>query len=82
LGLPLVLVFTQDVARLMGGLLRDELAVTQDIVAIDGVELRELDFIDIGQLVDGRRVVPVVVKSLVFADPRNRPVPVHGTKPQ
>jgi ethanolamine utilization protein EutA len=81
-GLPLVLVFTQDVARLMGGLLRDELAVTQDIVAIDGVELRELDYIDIGQLVDGRRVVPVVVKSLVFSDPRHRPVPVQGNEPE
>lgn len=80
-GFPLVLVFTQDVARLMGDLLRDELAVTADIVAIDGVELRELDFIDIGQIVDGRRVVPVIVKSLVFDEPRHGWVPVHRTEP-
>lgn len=80
-GLPVVLVFAQDIAKLMGGLLRDELAVTQDIVAIDGIELRELDFIDIGQLVDGRRVVPVVVKSLVFAERQHRPVPVLGNRP-
>lgn len=76
--LPVVLVFNQDVARLVGCLLHDEMGVTQDIVAIDGVELRELDFIDIGQVVEGRRVVPVVVKSLVFAEPKFRPVPVLG----
>jgi ethanolamine utilization protein EutA len=64
---PLALVFSADVSRSIGEILRTELAVRGDhLVAIDSVELRELDFIDIGALLPDRRVVPVVVKSLVF----------------
>jgi ethanolamine utilization protein EutA len=71
-GHPLVFVFSSDVGRLVGELCRRECSVAAEVISIDSVELRELDFIDVGQLVDGRRVVPVVVKSLVFNAPDGR----------
>ena len=36
------------------------------IVSIDGLELREFDYIDIGAMLDTSGAVPVVIKSLVF----------------
>jgi hypothetical protein len=37
-------------------------------VCVDGLELADFDFVDIGARVAGRPVVPVIVKSLVFPD--------------
>jgi len=37
------------------------------IVSIDGVELQELDYVDVGALIAPPGVVPVVIKSLLFA---------------
>ncbi len=36
------------------------------IVSIDGIALREFDFIDIGALLETSGAVPVIIKSLVF----------------
>jgi ethanolamine utilization protein EutA len=36
------------------------------IVSIDGLELKEFDFIDIGALLESSGAVPVVIKSLIF----------------
>ncbi len=63
---PWVLVLDSDIGGLVGTLLKQELEVTSDIVIVDEVELRDLDFIDIGQELKNRGAVPVVVKSLVF----------------
>jgi len=35
-------------------------------VSIDGIALKEFDFIDIGALLETSGAVPVVIKSLVF----------------
>jgi ethanolamine utilization protein EutA len=35
-------------------------------VSIDGVQLKEFDFIDIGAMLPASGAVPVVIKSLVF----------------
>ncbi len=65
-GLPLVLAFDTDIAKLMGNMLSSELGVKNDIVTIDGVELQDFDFIDIGKELPGPHAVPVVIKSLIF----------------
>jgi ethanolamine utilization protein EutA len=65
-GLPLVLVFANDYGKLIGGIIREEFAANSDIISIDGIELQEFDYIDIGELIFPSLVVPVVVKSLVF----------------
>lgn len=66
-GRPLVLALEADLARSLGAILTKELKVVADIVCIDGVELMELDYVDIGQPVQPANVVPVVVKSLAFS---------------
>ena len=72
-GLPIVLVFAHDFGKLIGGIIRDELSQTQtaEIISIDGIELQEFDYVDIGAMMFPSQVVPVVVKSLVFPE-------VHG----
>jgi ethanolamine utilization protein EutA len=64
--LPLILMVDRDVARLLGHLLEHELGVARAVIAIDGIELRELDYVDIGEPIEPAQVVPVVIKSLLF----------------
>lgn len=63
----LVLMIDGDVAKNMGRLLHEELDMPGKLVSIDGVQLQELDFVDIGQLISPPGVVPVVIKSLLFS---------------
>lgn len=67
-GPPLVVVLDADVAGIVGQILESELHVTSPLVCVDQIALSDLDFIDIGTVVPEHAVVPVVVKSLVFAD--------------
>ena len=59
---PLALVFVQNVGQVVGGML----SAKWNMPCIDEVSLSELDFIDIGEVVDGEGFVPVVIKSLAF----------------
>jgi ethanolamine utilization protein EutA (predicted chaperonin) len=59
---PVALVFAQNIGRFVGGML----AVKWNLPCIDEVGVSELDFIDVGEVVDGEGFVPVVVKSLAF----------------
>ncbi len=65
-GLPLVLVGDGDIGGLVGIHLHAEMKLAQPVVSIDGIVLKEFDFIDIGALLDTSGAVPVVIKSLVF----------------
>src|SRR5262249_30995240 len=65
-GHPLVLVFDSDIGGLVGLHFREELTSDLPIVSIDGVELREFDYVDIGAMIPTSGAVPVVIKSLVF----------------
>jgi ethanolamine utilization protein EutA len=65
-GHPLVLAGDGDVGGLIGIHCRQELNVANPIVSIDGLELREFDYVDIGALVRTSGAVTVVIKSLVF----------------
>jgi len=65
-GSALVLVCDDDVGRLIGKHLSEELESPLRVVSIDCVELNAFDFIDIGEIVPGSGVVPVIIKSLVF----------------
>jgi ethanolamine utilization protein EutA (predicted chaperonin) len=65
---PLVVASDGDIAATLGALLRDELHFKGDLVTLDGLELGELDYIDVGAPVAPSGVVPVIVKSLVFPE--------------
>ena len=63
----LFLMIDGDVGASLGRILRDELHLDGSIVSVDGIALRELDFVDVGEWLDPPGVVPVVIKSLLFA---------------
>ncbi|HZS65270.1 MAG TPA: ethanolamine ammonia-lyase reactivating factor EutA [Xanthobacteraceae bacterium] len=65
-GHPLVLAGDGDVGGLLGIHLREEMRLPNAIVSIDGLELKEFDYIDIGAMMENSGSVPVVIKSLVF----------------
>jgi ethanolamine utilization protein EutA len=65
-GLALILVGDGDIGGLIGIHCEEELKLRNPIVSIDGIMLKEFDFIDIGALLDTSGAVPVVIKSLVF----------------
>jgi ethanolamine utilization protein EutA len=65
-GHPLILVFDSDIGGLLGLHFAEEIDVDLPIISIDGVELREFDYIDIGAQIPASGAVPVVIKSLVF----------------
>jgi ethanolamine utilization protein EutA len=67
----LVLVVDADIAQSLGAILKEEAGLRRSLIALDGIELRELDFIDIGEYLSPPGVVPVVIKSLLFAGPEH-----------
>jgi ethanolamine utilization protein EutA len=70
-GRPIYLVLDGDVAQLLGALLREELGVASEILALDGILLWDFEYVDIGRIRMPSHTVPVTVKSLVFdSDPR------------
>jgi ethanolamine utilization protein EutA len=63
---PLFLMIDGDVGASLGRILHEELQLAGQLVSIDGIYLRDLDFVDVGELLDPPGVVPVVIKSLLF----------------
>jgi ethanolamine utilization protein EutA len=63
---PLYLTLDLDIAKSLGGMLKDEFHVARDIIAVDGIEVGDLDYIDIGECLGITEVIPVTVKSLMF----------------
>lgn len=66
LGHPLVLVSEGDVGGLLGIHCKEELKLKSPVISIDGVELKEFDYVDIGAMLPASGAVPVVIKSLIF----------------
>jgi ethanolamine utilization protein EutA len=65
-GEALIVLLEGDVAQSLGHILREELGCRRPLVCLDGLELSEFDYVDIGSPVEPARVVPVVIKSLLF----------------
>jgi ethanolamine utilization protein EutA len=65
-GHPLILAGDGDVGGLLGIHLREEMKLASPVVSIDGLELKDFDYIDIGAMMPDSGAVAVVIKSLVF----------------
>ncbi|HXG51911.1 MAG TPA: ethanolamine ammonia-lyase reactivating factor EutA [candidate division Zixibacteria bacterium] len=63
---PLYLTLDLDIAKSLGAMLKDELHVPREVIAVDGIEVGDLDYIDIGECLGITEVIPVTVKSLMF----------------
>jgi ethanolamine utilization protein EutA len=64
--LPLVLLIDGDVGKSLGRVILHEIAPHADVIAIDGVALKEFDYVDIGSVIELTNVVPIIIKSLLF----------------
>ena len=67
-GDPLLLAFTGDFAKLIGETITKDMGIANPVISIDNLFLQEFDYIDVGEMIYPARVVPVVVKSLVFPE--------------
>jgi ethanolamine utilization protein EutA len=65
-GRPVVLVGEADCAGLIGIHCQQERQFGVPVISVDGVTLTELNFVDIGEMLETSGAVPVVIKSLVF----------------
>jgi len=63
---PLIVAIDGDIAATLATVLREEMHFEGDLLTLDGLELGDLDYIDVGEPIPPSGVVPVVVKSLVF----------------
>jgi ethanolamine utilization protein EutA len=67
-GQPIIVVFTGDFANLVGNAITKDMGIANPIISVDNLYLQEFDYIDVGEMIYPARVVPVVVKSLVFPE--------------
>ena len=65
-GHHLVLVFDADIAKLVGNIIDKEILPGAGVISIDGIDLKDFDFVDIGEELPDAKAVPVVIKSLIF----------------
>jgi ethanolamine utilization protein EutA len=65
-GNTLFLLLDMDVAKSLGGVLKEEIRIPQDVIAVDGIDVGDLDYVDIGRPMGVSEVMPVTVKSLLF----------------
>jgi ethanolamine utilization protein EutA len=63
---PIMMCFDTDIGNSVGNIMRRETGITNEILSIDEISLKEGDFVDIGAPIIEEVVVPVVVKTLVF----------------
>jgi ethanolamine utilization protein EutA len=76
-GEPLYVMLDGDVAMTLGRIMAEELGVTNDLLIIDGMQLRDFDFIDLGKIRLPSRTVPVTIKSLIFSEDPRTAAPRH-----
>ena len=67
-GCATYLVLDADVGLTLGRILREELGVAGGLLVLDGLQLRDFDYVDLGRVRQPSGTVPVTIKSLVFGD--------------
>ena len=63
---PIILIFQKDIASGVGNVIRRETDLKTNLLTLDELDLKEGDWIDIGEPLVNNQVFPVTVKSLVF----------------
>jgi len=67
INLPLVIIVENDIAKALGQALKVQLGYKKKVVCIDSVMVENGDYIDIGNPIANGKVVPVIVKTLLFS---------------
>ena len=64
--IPIILIFNSDIACSVGNVIRRETDLKTNLLTLDELDLKEGDWIDIGEPLVKNQVFPVTVKSLIF----------------
>lgn len=64
--MPLIIVCRNDIGKVLGHAIKVILEQGAPVICIDGIQTISGDYIDIGKPIAEGRVVPVVIKTLVF----------------
>jgi len=67
-GKPVYVILDADIAMNLGSILREDFAISNGIMVVDGIALWNFDYIDLGKVRMPSNTVPVMIKSLVFKD--------------
>jgi ethanolamine utilization protein EutA len=65
-GKSILLAFDADMGKALGSMLRDEFKLGVNILVVDGLNLLDFDYIDLGHPLQPSLAIPVTIKSLVF----------------
>lgn len=63
---PLILIIEADCGKVLGQCISAAIKRPIEVICIDQIEVENCDYIDVGKPLMGGRVVPVVLKTLVF----------------
>lgn len=64
--LPLIIIVEEDMAKVLGQTLYGLLNYKKDVICLDSIKVDNGDYIDLGNPVADGKVLPVVIKTLVF----------------
>lgn len=63
---PIFIIVENDIAKVLGQTIYRQLEKSRNVVCIDSIKVENGDYIDIGKPLVNGKVVPVVIKTLVF----------------
>lgn len=63
---PIIIITEEDIGKVLGQTLFSQTGNEEKVICLDGIKVENGDYIDIGKPIANGKVLPVVIKTLVF----------------